>query len=464
MARPIILALEEYEGNDPNNLDFSDFEPVMGSEVEDLAIDLDNTIDAVDAMDTHTEIVDIIATEGVGNRPQIAAIALSALEQRLFGSAITVPRVGTESRTRIATEGKNVFVRVWEAISKFFKKLWERIKSIFTGDKKEKIKKKAKQVKEADVERAVEVIKVMSSNNTAKQVVQSEEPITPDKVKAVVDEVKEKVKPLKKLKPKKDKVTKDKKVDNEKEVDVLIEANLKATKMLSGNINLFAGDKCKGPKEIIEGIDDIVKLFAERNENEILKSLSERVDYLLELGEKENGYDEYMTGETKEKAIKDWNNEVNYKDNVIKNILIPGYGIDKSFFERRWLKPSDLVRLNEVFIRRSKPDFYEQYLYILNNKDLISSKIEIIADFNDRVKNLNDAIKEQSDRIDKLKNSIKEKFVGSEDPVIAVKIQTIVVDEFKEMLGTLKFYALIANAYIAFTDAIHNCIMTLDGK
>ena len=138
MKRGIILAMEEYEGTDPNELDFSDFEPVMGSEGTDLISEMDSVTEGIDDLGTHSEIVDIIATEGVGNRPQIAAIALSALETRLFGKPVVGTPVGTESRTRIATEGKNIFIRAWEAISKFFKKLWERIQSVFGGGKKRK--------------------------------------------------------------------------------------------------------------------------------------------------------------------------------------------------------------------------------------------------------------------------------------------------------------------------------------
>ena len=154
MARPIILAMEEYEGTDPNDFDFSDFEPVMDpSEGSLVSGGMGDVVDAIDDIDTHTEIVDIIAIEGVGNRPQIAAIALSALETRLFGQPVVGTRVGTESRTRIATEGKNFLVRAWDAILKFFNKIAKWFKSIFSSDKKEKVKKKKK-----EIEKAIEVI------------------------------------------------------------------------------------------------------------------------------------------------------------------------------------------------------------------------------------------------------------------------------------------------------------------
>ena len=150
MKRRIIVAMEEYEGTDPNDLDFSDFEPVMGTGEGDQIIDgFDSTVDSIDMLDTHTEITDIIATEGLGNRPQIAAIALSALETRLFGQPVTVPRVGTESRTRIATEGKNILARAWDAIVKFLSKIGKWFKELFSGDKKKKVKKKKEEIKSA---------------------------------------------------------------------------------------------------------------------------------------------------------------------------------------------------------------------------------------------------------------------------------------------------------------------------
>ena len=150
MKRGIIAAMEEYEGTDPNDLDFSDFEPVMDpSEGSLVSGGLDEVLDTVDIIDTHDEITDIIATEGLGNRPQIAAIALSALETKLFGQPVVGTRVGTESNIRIASEGKNILARAWDAILKFINKISKWFKSFFTSDKKDKVKKKKKQIKEA---------------------------------------------------------------------------------------------------------------------------------------------------------------------------------------------------------------------------------------------------------------------------------------------------------------------------
>ena len=463
MKRGIIVAMEEYEGTDPNDLDFSDFEPVMGNEGNEIISEMDSVIDATIGVETHMNITDIITTEGLGNRPQIAAIALSALETKLFGKPVTVPRVGTESRTRIAAEGKNIFLRVWDAISKFFKRLWERIQSVFGGGKKEKIKNKAKQVKEADVKEATQVMEVVSHNTTAKEAVASPEPISSEKIETIVKEVKEKVKAKVKKEPKPAETEPENKQDEGSkkldEIDELVKANIKATKMLSENVNLFASGDCQGPKNIIEGMDEAMKFFDQRNENEILESLDKRIEELIEIGKKENGFKEYLSPETRDKSLRSWYSEIKTQDKVINTILVPGYAIESTMFKRWNLKQDDLTRLTKSYIRLKKPDFYQHYLYILENKDLISKKIEDIADLTDRVKSLNDAIKKHSDKIDILKKSID----VIEDSEIG-GVGDMIIKEFKEILGTLRLRATVANAYIAFADAIHNCIVKLDKK
>lgn len=152
MARGII-ALEEYtDSSDPNDLDFSTFESVVSGEVEEIGADMEMAVDAFDGVSEHQELTNIIATEGYGNRPEIARIALASIEQRLFGKPMVATRVGTESRTRIAIEGKNVFVRAWQAIVKFLKNLWKKIKAFFGADGEKKSKKKKKEVDEAKVD------------------------------------------------------------------------------------------------------------------------------------------------------------------------------------------------------------------------------------------------------------------------------------------------------------------------
>lgn len=137
MKRGIIVAMEEFDDVSGSQYEAGDYYMPDMEIYDSVDQDSDTVVDAIDAVDTHTEIVDIIATEGLGNRPQIAAIALSALEQRLFGKPVVGTRVGTESRTRIATEGKNIFARAWDAIIKFIKRIFKAINDFF-GKKKEK--------------------------------------------------------------------------------------------------------------------------------------------------------------------------------------------------------------------------------------------------------------------------------------------------------------------------------------
>ena len=448
MARPIILAMEEYDGTDPNDLDFSDFEPVMGTEGTDLVGDMDNTIDAIDDLETHSEIVDIIATEGVGNRPQIAAIALSALETRLFGSAVTVPRVGTESRTRIATEGKNIFVRAWDAILKFFIKMWERIQSVFGEDKKKKTKKKAKQVKEAKVDQAIGVMVVMSANSFAKDVIETPGPIPEEKVETIIEEVREKVGGYAN--------------DDLDHISYLVKNNLKATKMLSENVNFFAGKDCKGPREIIEQMDEVFRFINVGYDQTMLKKLDNRIEVLKDLGKLRDGYEKHITNSVLDSADQSIFLEARNSHLVLSKSLIPGYytvAKENSKYSSFDVMEHELVRLTKEDIVNAKPNFYDQYMYILKNKKDIASKMEKIADFNDAIKSLSGKIKEYSDKINGLKKSID----GKKDPKIR-EVGTALLDDFKALLNTLKSHVTVANACILFADSLHQSIMQLSDK
>ena len=147
MTRGIIAAMEEF--NDGSGAEYNEGEyyvPDMET-YDSIDQDSDAVIDSIDTIATHTDITDIIATEGVGNRPQIAAIALSALETRLFGQPVVGSRIGTESRTTIAIEGKNIFIRVWEAIVKFIGKIFKWFNELFGKKKEKEIKDRATQTK-----------------------------------------------------------------------------------------------------------------------------------------------------------------------------------------------------------------------------------------------------------------------------------------------------------------------------
>ena len=459
MARGIILAMEEYEGTDPNDFDFSDFEPVMGSEGTDLISEMDSAIEATDDLDTHMEITDIIATEGVGNTPQIAAIALSALETRLFGQPVVGTQVGTESRTTIAIESKNIFIRAWEAISKFFKKMWEKIQSVFGEDKKKKTKKKAKQVKEAKVDQATGVMEVMSKSSVAKIAIETPGPVPEEKVEAIVEEVREKVGgEIRKYtgnKPSDAPDTKD-------FIDHLVKNNIKATKMLSENINLFAGKDCKGPREIIENIDDVFRFIKTGYDKDMLSKLDRRVEILKDLGKLRDGYDKHINESVIDSADQSTFLEARNSHLILSKSLIPGYytvAKENSKYSSYDVKEHDLVRLTKEDIVNAKPNFYDQYMYILKNKNDIAAKMEEIANFNDAIKSLNDEIKKYSDKIDGLKKSVDKK----RDPKIK-EVGGAVVEDFKAMVNTLRSHVTVANACIVFADSLHQSIMQLSDK
>ena len=448
MARGIILAMEEYEGTDPNDFDFSDFEPVMGSEGTDLISEMDTAIEATDDLDTHMEITDIIATEGVGNTPQIAAIALSALETRLFGQPVVGTQVGTESRTTIAIESKNIFIRAWEAISKFFKKMWQKIQSVFGEDKKKKTKKKAKQVKEAKVDQATGVMVVMSANSFAKDVIETPGPIPEEKVETIIEEVREKVGGYAN--------------DDLDHISYLVKNNLKATKMLSENINLFAGKDCKGPREIIENIDDVFRFIKTGYDKDMFSKLDRRVEILKDLGKLRDGYEKHITNSVLDSADQSIFLEARNSHLILSKSLIPGYytvAKENSKYSSYDVKEHDLVRLTKEDIVNAKPNFYDQYMYILKNKNDIAAKMEEIANFNDAIKSLNDEIKKYSDKIDGLKKSVDKK----KDPKIK-EVGGAVVEDFKAMVNTLRSHVTVANACIVFADSLHQSIMQLSDK
>ena len=152
MSRKIIALEESTMDIGHNKLDFSDFEPIMSGDLEGVVKDIDLTLGGLCSTRTHGDITSIISTEGFGNRPQIAHIALSAIETKLFGRSISV---GTESRTRIVMESKNIFTRTWDAIVSFFKKLWLKVKSLFTSSGEKRAESKKEDIKNTSTENTI---------------------------------------------------------------------------------------------------------------------------------------------------------------------------------------------------------------------------------------------------------------------------------------------------------------------
>ena len=420
MARPIILAMEEYEGTDPNDLDFSDFEPVMGTEVEDLATDIDNTIVAIDDLDTHSEINDIIATEGVGNRPQIAAIALSALEQRLFGSAITVPRVGTESRTRIATEGKNIFKRAWAAIVKFFKKLWSKIKSIFTGDKKKKTKKKAKAVKDANVDAAIKALPVLE-DPVVQEVIEQENP-TKQQIEQAVKNAKNGGEAIKAISI----VSIANKMRKDVSIHSLENNKLRTIKDIV--------DTLPKATEVINGIDTTIKGLITQLDN-----VMSTADAIIKNGSSGNS-DELKGITEKAEQLKKITMQ------VLQDVYVPGY---------KMINGKEIVPLvYEEFRKQKQEKIVETLNYMLTKKDQISANIDKIAEFQTAMDKHSDQMKIYEGLTSEYEVAAEKAGDGSKEAMQSL------LSVFKAMMSYYSTLTKVAGAYFKFSDQITLYVMS----
>ena len=431
MARPIILAMEEYEGTDPNDLDFSDFEPVMGSEGTELVGDMDGSIDAIDTLETHTDITDIIATEGLGNRPQIAAIALSALESRLFGKPVTVPRVGTESRTRIAAEGKNIFARAWAAIVKFFKKIWQRIQSLFSSDKKKKTEKKAKQVKEAKVEGVVAAI----AKVTTSQLEQADTSGTADTTSGEV------------------------KGDNEN-----LKKLFKVVVALKKDTSMFSGTDLKGPKDIVNNVQNMISVLegVDSEGKALMASLDEKIKNtakVLETSEQWKG-----TGAKASKSITDELGEIKYNEAMdlrnkfnakIRNFIVPGYkSADQGDSRKLSLESTSLVPLTGGDMIGVKANIAKDHVeFLLSNKDYIADKMTKIAKFKDAMDRHNNKIKEYTLVLEKTEKKVADVDAGFK-PVI-----DSLMESCKAIIAYYRLLITVASSYFNFADSAHRYIM-----
>ena len=497
MARPIILAMEEYEGTDPNDLDFSDFEPVMGGEADPVISDMDNTIDAIDAVETHTEIVDIIATEGVGNRPQIAAITLSALETRLFGNAVTVPRVGTESRTRIASEGKNIFARAWKAIVKFFKKLWGKITSLFSSDKKKKTKKKAKEVKSANMtlakkaftgieDKDVEISIKIGNNGKSPEGKQSEPfkgygdqgdyynnqhkesntsgsddeesssgpgtGLAPYKTTAVA---KRKTTDAATTRQQSEYTAKLRKVMEAMCVDTSIFSGVgemygpmeisKEFKAVIATINSIKGDT----KDAIDKIDNIIKMA-----NNSLASYSKNPQYFKDIQGSKGANDAID-----ELKSKNSGSAKEYLDKLTKSLFsapIPGFGLmvmGKSDSEY------DIVKLQSEQVRehcaKNARWFKGQLEFIITSTDTIASEIDQIADLKEDMDKHASKIKEYSEQLEKFESTLGE-LDGAMKPFFDE-----VTTGYKAIIKYYRYLVMFADSLYSYSDSMHRYVSML---
>ena len=414
MKRGIILAMEEYEGVDPNDFDFSDFESVMGSDVVDLTTEIDNTVDAVDDVLLHDEITEIIATEGMGNRPQIAAIALSALETRLFGKPIIVPRVGTESNTRVATEGKNIFKRAWAAIVKFFKKLWNKIKSIFTGDKKKKTKKKAKAVKDANVDAAIEALPVLE-DPAVQEVIEQENP-TKQQIEQAVKNAKNGGEAIKatSIVTIANKMRKDVSIhslENNKlrTIKDIVDTLPKATQVINGIDASIKGLVTQLDK-VMSTADAIIKNGGSGNSDE-LKGITEKADQLKKITMQ-----------------------------VLQEVYVPGY---------KMINGKEIVPLAyEEFRKQKQEKIVETLNYMLTKKDQISADIDKIAEFQTAMDKHSDQMKIYEGLTSEYEAAAEKAGDGSKEAMQSL------LSVFKAMMSYYSTLTKVAGAYFKFSDQI----------
>ena len=420
MKRGIILAMEEYEGADPNDFDFSDFESVMGSDVVDLTTEIDNTVDAVDDVLLHDEITEIIATEGMGNRPQIAAIALSALETRLFGKPIIVPRVGTESNTRVATEGKNIFKRAWAAIVKFFKKLWNKIKSIFTGDKKKKTKKKAKAVKDANVDAAIEALPVLE-DPAVQEVIEQENP-TKQQIEQAVKNAKNGGEAIKatSIVTIANKMRKDVSIhslENNKlrTIKDIVDTLPKATQVINGIDASIKGLVTQLDK-VMSTADAIIKNGGSGNSDE-LKGITEKADQLKKITMQ-----------------------------VLQEVYVPGY---------KMINGKEIVPLAyEEFRKQKQEKIVETLNYMLTKKDQISADIDKIAEFQTAMDKHSDQMKIYEGLTSEYEAAAEKAGDGSKEAMQSL------LSVFKAMMSYYSTLTKVAGAYFKFSDQITLYVMS----
>ena len=433
MARPIILAMEEYEGTDPNDLDFSDFEPVMDpSETNSAISDLESTIDAISDLGTHTEITEIIATEGVGNTPQIAAIALSALETRLFGQPVVGSRIGTESRTRIATEGKNVFVRVWQAIVKFFTKIWNRLKSLFSGGKKSG-EKKSKEIKKAKVG---ETIKATDKLNTpkAKDMMDSGKKPTREEVKEATGD------------------------SNDEAAKAFVNA-LHLSTLIRKDINLFSRDGV-GPVELLsKNYNPYVHLdentWYDDYEEKIVDSLEKYLDLLSDY------HDSLEKGNPDESKIQEAEND-ELEENVNKilecfnDLYVPSFKEFK-LFNAAEVRKTHFVKLTEADIANPRTPYIEHAKFILKEKDKVAKLFEDISNLGDKLDGYLDERSKKLKEISKVVDTIN--FSNDKyERVISNKLNLA----SSALLVTDMAQLNIIDSFIKFTDSLHRLIMMCD--
>lgn len=420
MKRGIILAMEEYEGADPNDFDFSDFESVMGSDVVDLTTEIDNTVDAVDDVLLHDEITEIIATEGMGNRPQIAAIALSALETRLFGKPIIVPRVGTESNTRVATEGKNIFKRAWAAIVKFFKKLWNKIKSIFTGDKKKKTKKKAKAVKDANVDAAIEALPVLE-DPAVQEVIEQENP-TKQQIEQAVKNAKNGGEAIKatSIVTIANKMRKDVSIhslENNKlrTIKDIVDTLPKATQVINGIDASIKGLVTQLDK-VMSTADAIIKNGGSGNSDE-LKGITEKADQLKKITMQ-----------------------------VLQEVYVPGY---------KMINGKEIVPLAyEEFRKQKQEKIVETLNYMLTKKDQISADIDKIAEFQTAMDKHSDQMKIYEGLTSEYEAAAEKAGDDSKEAMQSL------LSVFKAMMSYYSTLTKVAGAYFKFSDQITLYVMS----
>ena len=436
MARGII-ALEEYtDSSDPNELDFSSFESVISGDADEITGGLETALDTIDDVEQHRELTNIIATEGYGNRPEIARIALASIETRLFGKPMVATRVGTESRTRIATEGKNVFVRAWQAIVKFLKNLWKKIKSFFGADSEKKSKKKKKDIDDAKVDAAAKAI-----DNVDDSAIESDSSAP----------------------------TQEKQSKPESSVIKMMKA-MRTSKEMFG----YDGRKLHGPKEIlgpsfkkITAIPSLLdseakKVTFELEEGtfKILDDAMKNTDYKVD-GKDVSGSSSYSDKDTGDlaKYIEEQRVELNKAiQDTFGGTFIPGMVGVVGGGGGQIAKVTTVHNYQDIMRNNITATWLkEQAKYLLDNKALVSKGYGEIMSLQRELLKHGERINKLSDKLEKIINSSD--FTNDTNDKLVVGMANVSV---KNLISWYQSLIFAGTAIVKFGDTAHRLIMMCD--
>ena len=417
MARGII-ALEEYtDSSDPNELDFSTFESVISTEIDDVIDGTEMVTDTVEYCQVHSDITNIIATEGYGNRPEIARIALASIEKRLFGKPMVATRVGTESRTRIAIEGKNVFVRAWQAIVKFFKKLWSKMKAFFGGGggggDKGKTKKKKKEIENTSVDEVKKDLQKIESSDITQ--------------------------------------------GSESKASKVLEM-MKKEPYLYGIVN---GRDVMGPSQMLEYVLDI-KDIVEDLSDEFTDAEADIKD-LIEVYKKSHKK-ELSANFDYDEMIKE---NAKFSDGILSAVeglaktLLPNFSFIEINRETHTFSIVKHHHANELMENAGFDWLKNELMILLEHKDKIAKSFDKLATLNDAVEKYGTKVNELNSYVNKEQASIGN--IDDASPMLS-KVQSVILSMTRMSVKLLSVFVGIVALQSRYVDAVHRVIMAASDK